>query len=80
MERLRFYLSHSANPGYKGLFSPADILHIELEEVPPPPPLTIKIANYTEYRQENSLRRQPSLLAARDVLGTRRLQLDPKIP
>ena len=36
MERLRFYLSHSANPGYKGLFSPADILHIELEEVSPP--------------------------------------------
>ena len=70
------FLSHSANPGYKGLFSPADILHIELEEVSPP--LTIQIANYTEYRQENSLRRQPS--AARDVLGTRRLQLDPKIP
>ena len=78
MERLRFYLSHSANPGYKGLFSPADILHIELEEVSPP--LTIQIANYTEYRQENSLPRQPSLLAARDVLRTRRLQLDPKIP
>ena len=50
MERLRFYLPHSANPGYKGLFSPADILHIELEEVSPP--LTIQIANYTEYRQE----------------------------
>ena len=39
-----------------------------------------KIVNYTEYRQENNLRKQSSLLAAGDVLGTRRLQLDPQIP